>query len=30
MKVGMADLTYLIYKKVVVPNDDVSFLILSK
>jgi hypothetical protein len=30
MKVGMADLSYLIYKKVVVPNDEVSFLIISK
>jgi hypothetical protein len=30
MKVGMAELTYIIYKKVIVPNDDVSFLIISK
>jgi hypothetical protein len=30
MKIGMAELTYTIYKKVVVPNDDVSFLIISK
>jgi len=30
MKVGMAELTYTIYKKVVVPNDEVSFLIISK
>lgn len=30
MKVGIAELTYIIYKKVIVPNDDVSFLIISK